>query len=171
MLADYYDTVTVVERDTFPAAGESRKGVPQGRHAHGLHARGRVVLEQLFPGLTQEMVAQGGMALDISRDFRWYANNGFHQPTTSGLEGLLVSRPRLEAGSPRPRAGASQRSRARRLRCSRRAGIRGSRRITGIRLVRRANGDAEEMLMADLVVDATAGRGLAQPGLAGRAAL
>src|SRR5688572_31611563 len=97
VLADYYDAVTVVERDIFPAPGEPRKGVPQGRQPHGLHARGRVVLEQLFPGLTQEMVAQGGMVLDISRDFRWYANGGFHQPTASGLEGLLVTRPRLEA--------------------------------------------------------------------------
>jgi 2-polyprenyl-6-methoxyphenol hydroxylase-like FAD-dependent oxidoreductase len=162
VLADYYDTVTVVERDTFPAAGEPRKGVPQGRHAHGLHARGRVVLEQLFPGLTQEMVAQDGIVLDISRDFRWYANGGFHQPTTSGLEGLLVSRPRLEAGVlARVRALPNVRV----LEDCDVPGVLASEdraRITGIRLVQRASGDAEATLMADLVVDAT-GRGSRSP--------
>ena len=39
-LADYYDEVTVLERDDLPDANEPRKGVPQGRHAHGLLARG-----------------------------------------------------------------------------------------------------------------------------------
>ena len=53
-LADYYQQVTVLERDVFPVPGENRKGVPQGRHAHGLLARGREVLEQFFPGFTQE---------------------------------------------------------------------------------------------------------------------
>ena len=31
-LADYYDQVTVVERDVLPKENEPRKGVPQGRH-------------------------------------------------------------------------------------------------------------------------------------------
>jgi 2-polyprenyl-6-methoxyphenol hydroxylase-like FAD-dependent oxidoreductase len=162
VLADFYDAVTLVERDTFPAAGEWRKGVPQGRHAHGLHARGRAVLEQLLPGFTQEMAAQGAMVLDISRDFRWYANGGFHQPTASGLEGLLVSRPRLEAGV-RARVLALPNVHA--LENCDVPGVITSAdraRVTGVRLVRRANGNAEEALMADLVVDAT-GRGSRSP--------
>ena len=57
VLADYYGEVTVVERDALPDAYEPRKGVPQGRHTHGLLARGREVLEQLFPGFTEEAVA------------------------------------------------------------------------------------------------------------------
>ncbi len=162
VLADYYDTVTVVERDTFPAAGEPRKGVPQGRHAHGLHARGRVVLEQLFPGFTQEMAAQGGMVLDISRDFRWFANGGFHQSTTSGLEGLVVSRPLLEAGV-LARARALPNIRV--IEDCDVLGVVASEdraRITGIRVIQRANQSAEETLSADLVVDAT-GRGSRSP--------
>jgi 2-polyprenyl-6-methoxyphenol hydroxylase-like FAD-dependent oxidoreductase len=161
VLADYYDTVTLVERDIFPAPGEPRKGVPQGRQPHGLHARGRVVLEQLFPGLTQEMVAQGGMVLDISRDFRWYANGGFHQPTASGLEGLLVTRPRLEAGILAHVRGLPN---VRILENCDVPGVLASEdhtRITGVRLIRRDSG-GEERLEADLVVDAT-GRGSRSP--------
>jgi 2-polyprenyl-6-methoxyphenol hydroxylase-like FAD-dependent oxidoreductase len=44
-LADHYGEVIVVERDALPDAYEPRKGVPQGRHLHGLLARGREVLE------------------------------------------------------------------------------------------------------------------------------
>jgi hypothetical protein len=42
--SDFYAVVTVLERDTFPPSDNPRKGVPQGRHAHGLRARGRVAL-------------------------------------------------------------------------------------------------------------------------------
>lgn len=158
VLADYYDAVTLLERDTFPEAGESRKGVPQGRHAHGLHARGRAVLEQLFPGFTHEMVVQGGIVLDISGEFRWYANGGFHQPTTSGLEGLVVSRPRLEAGV---RARVLALPNVQVVENCDVSGVVASEdraRVTGVRLVRRATGNTVEELVADLVVDAT-GRG------------
>src|SRR5262249_49936535 len=66
VLADFYNQVTVVERDALPDEYEPRKGVPQGRHAHGLLSRGREVLEQLFPGFTEEMVSQGATSGDIA---------------------------------------------------------------------------------------------------------
>jgi 2-polyprenyl-6-methoxyphenol hydroxylase-like FAD-dependent oxidoreductase len=121
-----------------------------------------VVLEQLFPGLTQELAAQGGMVLDISREFRWYANGGFHEPTTSGLDGLVVSRPRLEAGV-RARVLALPNVHA--IENCDVLGLVASEdraRVTGVRLVRRANGSDEDVLTADLVVDA-AGRGSRSP--------
>ena len=40
VLADAYQRVTIVERDPLPECGLDRQGVPQGRHAHGLLARG-----------------------------------------------------------------------------------------------------------------------------------
>lgn len=39
VLADAYRRVTIVERDPLPESGSARKGVPQGRHAHGLLPR------------------------------------------------------------------------------------------------------------------------------------
>ena len=51
-LAEAYERVTVVERDTLPVAGPARKGVPQGRHVHALLPRGQQVVDELFPGLT-----------------------------------------------------------------------------------------------------------------------
>jgi hypothetical protein len=51
VFADYFEQVTTVERDRFPAMGEQRRGVPQGRHTHGLLASGRRILDELFPGI------------------------------------------------------------------------------------------------------------------------
>jgi 2-polyprenyl-6-methoxyphenol hydroxylase-like FAD-dependent oxidoreductase len=107
-------------------------------------------------------VAQGGMGVDISRDFRWYANGGFHQPMASGLEGLLIGRPRLEAGvlarvRALPNVQVLENCDVPGLAASEDRAC-----VTGIRLVRRAGGDEEETLAADLVVDAT-GRGSRSP--------
>jgi 2-polyprenyl-6-methoxyphenol hydroxylase-like FAD-dependent oxidoreductase len=57
-LADHFDEVTVLERDALPDSPDPRKGVPPGRHTHGLLARGREVLEQSFPGFTGELFAR-----------------------------------------------------------------------------------------------------------------
>src|SRR3954464_11097402 len=70
-LADFYGTVTVLERDVFPQQDVPRKGVPQGRHAHGLLARGPSVIEDFFPGWTDEVVACGGARGDIANDVNW----------------------------------------------------------------------------------------------------
>ena len=44
-LADHFEQVTLLERDAFPAPGEQRKGVPQGRHAHAVLAQGLQIME------------------------------------------------------------------------------------------------------------------------------
>ncbi|MGF6507525.1 hypothetical protein [Paraburkholderia sp. 32] len=52
--------MSVLERDAIPAADTWRKGVPQGRHTHGLLARGSAVLEEFFPGYNSEVVVESG---------------------------------------------------------------------------------------------------------------
>jgi 2-polyprenyl-6-methoxyphenol hydroxylase-like FAD-dependent oxidoreductase len=59
VLADAYGRVTVVERDPLPMTAAHRRGVPQGRHAHVLLARGAQILDELFPGLLDDLVAGG----------------------------------------------------------------------------------------------------------------
>jgi 2-polyprenyl-6-methoxyphenol hydroxylase-like FAD-dependent oxidoreductase len=162
VLADVYERVTVLERDALPGAAAHRKGVPQSHHAHGLLAAGRVALEELFPGLTDELVANGALSGDLQAQSCW-SNQGLRLcPGPSGLQGIALSRPLLEG---------SIRERVRALpnvwvvdRCVA-AGLVGSpdgRRVCGVRVLRRADGSAEEVLEADLVVDAT-GRGSRSP--------
>jgi 2-polyprenyl-6-methoxyphenol hydroxylase-like FAD-dependent oxidoreductase len=49
-VADYFERVVVVERDTLPERAEPRAGVPQDKHPHVLLAGGQRALGDLFPG-------------------------------------------------------------------------------------------------------------------------
>jgi 2-polyprenyl-6-methoxyphenol hydroxylase-like FAD-dependent oxidoreductase len=162
VLADVYGRVTVVDRDLLPAPGVQRRGVPQGRHAHGLLARGREVLEELFPGLTEELVARGALYGDVQLQGRWYNEGVRLCQAPSGLNGLAVSRPLLE-GQVRRRLAAL--SGVRIVDDQDVAGLvatRDGRRVSGVRTIGRAVGGVAETLTADLVVDAT-GRGSRSP--------
>ncbi len=61
VLADRYTEVVLVDRDDLTghdAAGghrDTRRGVPHGEHLHNLLAAGLLVLEELFPGITEEL--------------------------------------------------------------------------------------------------------------------
>jgi 2-polyprenyl-6-methoxyphenol hydroxylase-like FAD-dependent oxidoreductase len=59
VLTEFYETVTVVERDWLPDGPVNRRGVPQGRHAHALLGRGSQILAELFPGFLDDLVAAG----------------------------------------------------------------------------------------------------------------
>lgn len=54
VLADHFDEVTLIERDAYSETTESRRGIPQANHVHGLLVRGRHILEELFPPLRME---------------------------------------------------------------------------------------------------------------------
>ncbi len=87
VLADHFDRVTLVERDHFPEEPVFRKGVPQARHAHILLVRGRMILERLFPGLRDELLAAGAPIVDFSADFKLLSPTGwgprFRSPFTT----------------------------------------------------------------------------------------
>ena len=76
VLAESYVRVTVVERDPLPAAGGHRRGVPQGRKAHALRARGR----ELFEGFTDELVAGGALIGDELAQARCCCSPGSDWP-------------------------------------------------------------------------------------------
>ena len=95
-LADHFDKVTVLERDALPDSPDPRKGVPQGRHTHGLLARGREVLERSFPGFTEGIIAQGAVPADIVNDGLWFNYGVYLHNAPSKMVGLGVSRPTLE---------------------------------------------------------------------------
>jgi 2-polyprenyl-6-methoxyphenol hydroxylase-like FAD-dependent oxidoreductase len=96
VLSDHYQRVTVVERDAFPPVGEHRRGVPQGRHTHGLLASGREVLEIYFPGFTGRAIAAGAVTGDIGSSALWFHQGGCLARRPSGLQGILLTRPLLE---------------------------------------------------------------------------
>jgi len=84
VLADHYRTVTVVERDVLPDAPDNRRGVPQGRHAHALLARGAQILDELFPGILAELVADGAPVWDGGELSWFHLSFGGHPFLRSG---------------------------------------------------------------------------------------
>lgn len=158
-LADFYGTVTLLERDAFPVSDVPRKGVPQGRHAHGLLARGRNVIEHFFPGWTDEVVAAGGARGDIAADVSWIGHGITIKSAPSDMVGLLAARPVLE-GHVRRRLLALPNVRA--IENCSVLGLVASADNASIKGVSVRIGHLEQVIDADLVVDAS-GRGSASP--------
>jgi 2-polyprenyl-6-methoxyphenol hydroxylase-like FAD-dependent oxidoreductase len=158
VLADAYRRVTVVDRDLLPERAAGRQGVPQGRHAHALLARGAQILDELFPGLLADLAAAGVPVLTSPREL-WFSVGGhlLCLDGEGGDPGYLASRPYLE-GQVRSRVRALDNVWVR-DRCAV-AGLvttPARDRVTGVR-VRPAGSEEEEEVAADLVADAT-GRG------------
>lgn len=147
-LSDHFAQVTIIEKDLYPAFGENRRGVPQGRHTHGLLASGREVLERQFPGITATLIGRGAVTGDIARDARWINEGACLKRFTSGLEGVFASRPFIESAV-RERVLALPNVEAR-LACEVRGLLTTDR---GARVIGICTADGE--LNADLVVDAT----------------
>jgi 2-polyprenyl-6-methoxyphenol hydroxylase-like FAD-dependent oxidoreductase len=161
-LADYFDEVTLIERDQLPDAPEPRKGVPQGQHTHGLLARGREVLELLFPGFTAEMITRGALSADIAENVLWFNHGVYLNSTASRLIGLAISRPMLEHGVRQwllrlPNIRVRQQ-----LDVLEPIVAADRRRVTGVRVQSRDGSGELQEIAADLVVDAT-GRGSSSP--------
>jgi 2-polyprenyl-6-methoxyphenol hydroxylase-like FAD-dependent oxidoreductase len=96
ILADHFDRVTLLERDAYPEAPEVRKGIPQANHVHGLLLRGRQVLEELFPGVQDEMIAAGAPLVDMANDVPWFTRAGWGIRFPSDLKVLSFTRPMLD---------------------------------------------------------------------------
>ncbi len=75
-IASFYDRVTILERDALPDQPQHRRGVPQGKHAHGLQPGGLRALEELLPGLTDELIRSGAPVSDLTQGCSWHVGGG-----------------------------------------------------------------------------------------------
>ena len=95
VLSDHFEQVTMIERDRLTDDAEARKGVPQGRHVHGLLARGAVIMGEYFPDLFRNL-AQDGAILVRLEDVHWNQLGVWMAPVRSPVKALFQSRPFLE---------------------------------------------------------------------------
>jgi len=160
VLADEFGEVLLVDRDRFSSDPESRKGVPQARHVHVLLARGRTILESLFPGLLDDLTAAGAVSLDWPRDVLVAAPSGWVNRAARGVRITSLRRDLLEFVVRErvlriPGVRAIEETDAVGLLAGTRS------RVDGVAIRPRGAGDVRE-LEGDLVVDAT-GRGSHAP--------
>ncbi|MFI9450199.1 FAD-dependent oxidoreductase [Amycolatopsis sp. NPDC052450] len=161
VLAEFFSEVLIVDRDEIVGVYEARKGTPHTRHAHGLHARGHLIIEELFPGFTEELRANGVPTGDLG-EMRWFFDARELRPSRTGLISVTAPRPFLEGYL---RARVAELPNVRVLEKHDILGLLatpGRDRVIGARVRSRAEGAEEETLAADLVVDAT-GRGSRTP--------
>jgi pimeloyl-ACP methyl ester carboxylesterase/2-polyprenyl-6-methoxyphenol hydroxylase-like FAD-dependent oxidoreductase len=154
-LADAYERVTVVDRDVLPDAFAYRRAIPQGRHAHALLPRGQEHLDALLPGIIGEMVADGAATYAALEEMRLVLGGWEFARAALGRRAISAGRPFIE-GHVRRRVGALDNVEV--IDGCDAVGLTasaGGERVTGVRLLRRADGSAEETLAADLVVAAT----------------
>ncbi|MEU4596782.1 FAD-dependent monooxygenase [Nocardia sp. NPDC023988] len=153
VLAERFDRVTVVERDEPDAKAAVRRGVPQAWHLHGLLDRGRRIMEELYPGFTEEAVSDGATVAEVLVGTRWYVGGSRLAAGATGLTSLIATRSLLET--------------VLRRRTLRMPGIDLLTRTTvqgligdaqRVRAVRVTGPAGEQTLVADLIVDAS-GRG------------
>lgn len=167
VLRDRAAKVTLIDRDPLTEETSQRRGVPQGHHFHHLMGAGLQVALQLFPTLLEELDRSGIEIGDCGRDWLLYHPPGvwlkrfpYGVPSIGcsravleqHLRNLLVQLPNIELRTGRSVCGLS--------------GDKRTNRITGVRLARKDDPSSEEILSADLVVDAS-GRGSRTPAWLG----
>ena len=162
VLSDFYDRVTIYERDALPDQPDNRTAVPQGRHVHLLMARGAAEFDGLFPGLLDDMVAAGVPKLANRPDCIRFGAAGHVLGTTTTLKreftAYVPSRPHLE-WQIRRRALAIPNVDLVHASVAELRYVPHDGRVTGVLL---DAGDPSSAVAADLVVDAT-GRGTRLP--------
>jgi len=159
VLADTFDRVTLYERDDLPDQPIDRSAIPQGQHVHLLMARGAHELEELFPGLLDNMAAADMPVLHNEPEEIHFTASGHVLSTghrgPDGFTAYLPSRALLE-WHVRTRVQALPRVQIVKGDIDRPAFDPAAGRVTGVVL------DGGVSVPADLVVDAS-GRGSRLP--------
>jgi 2-polyprenyl-6-methoxyphenol hydroxylase-like FAD-dependent oxidoreductase len=166
VLSDFYETVTVVERDVLPDGAVNRRGVPQGRHVHALLGRGSQVLAELFPGFLDELVGAGVPLFDYTDLSEAFISFAGHQMLRTGAFTdippiFIPSRPLLECLVRRRVRETANITLMEGYDVVDLTSTTARDRVTGAR-VRSRDGGSERVLTSDLVTDAT-GRGARTP--------
>jgi 2-polyprenyl-6-methoxyphenol hydroxylase-like FAD-dependent oxidoreductase len=153
VLAEHVEQVTIIERDELPQSPRHRKGVPQGRHIHIFVQGGYSALEELLPGITDELLTHGARHLNHPDSMLYGYHGGWRERRLPSMAGVITSSRALIDWVVRARVLAHPRITVAPVATA--VGLLGDKhRVTGVRL--RERGGAEtRRLPADLVVDAT----------------
>lgn len=159
VLADFYERVTILERDPLDQECDARKGVPQGRHVHVVLVGGANAIQFLFPGFFDELAKGGAVVADFStKDVFWFHHGVLKLPAESPIIMYCMTRPFLEQQVRErllalPNVVIQSRCMVNRLLSDAK-----QTRVTGVCAEHLDGGGTAETIEADLVVDAS-GRG------------
>ncbi|MFE2430665.1 hypothetical protein ACFXJ5_28455 [Streptomyces sp. NPDC059373] len=95
-LAPHMDAVTIVERDRLTDGPAERRGVPHGRHLHGLLSTGVRAMDALLPGTLQALLAAGAQRIPLSDGALLSGPPGWMRPAPTRHFVIGASRPLVE---------------------------------------------------------------------------
>lgn len=154
VLADHFDHVLILERDSLPEGPELRPGVPQSRQYHIMLLKGLQIMDDLFPGLRDELIRDGAIPFDSVNDVAVRSRGKWLPRFPSEHHLLSCSRLLLEAGMRRHLRRNAQ------IRFVEAVTVTGleadahKQQITGVHVSHRNDNERAETFSADLVVDA-----------------
>ncbi len=96
VLSRHIRRVKIFERDRPPASVSGRKSTPQAWQVHTLLKSGERVLEELFPGLCEELTRAGAMPVDCGSDIHFHHFGIQKNRSPSGLVANIQTRFLLE---------------------------------------------------------------------------
>lgn len=154
VLSDHFEQVIVLERDRLPAQPGPRNAVPQARHTHVLLTQGQRILDRLFPGLDEDLAADGAPEIYWSQEASAFGRAGWSPHFESDLRSRTCSRDLLEWRL-RQRLAAMPG-----VRFEQETTVTGllaaGGSVSGVRVQRRGDhSETDETLAADFVVDAS----------------
>lgn len=153
-LADFFERVVVLENDSLPSHAAQRPGTPQCRHVHALQPSGLQSLGRLFPGFEESLSQAGAVWLRAGYDYRVERQGYDPFPQRDlGISIYSMTRPLLEF-TVRKRLGDYRNIELREgCRAQELIAVPADVKVASVRC--KSSGGNEEILAADLVVDAS----------------
>jgi len=104
VLADHFESVTVLERDRIESRPALHKSIPQGNHTHGLLLAGQRVMASLYPDFLTKLDELGSVRCKLGKEFVLYGPFGkaytvtgsVREPRDFGIDFYQQSRGLLE---------------------------------------------------------------------------
>ena len=99
--SEFYETVTLVERDRMPDGPEQRRGVPQGWHLYALAEYGLDSPGRAIPGPARRTLPTAGATVLGNQPSRVYVRSGRHELSPfgpicrPGIAGLISTQPTI----------------------------------------------------------------------------
>jgi 2-polyprenyl-6-methoxyphenol hydroxylase-like FAD-dependent oxidoreductase len=76
VLADHFESVTVLERDQIEMGPALHRSIPQGNHLHGLLLAGQQVMTSLYPGFLKKLDELGSIRCSVGKEMVLYGPFG-----------------------------------------------------------------------------------------------
>ena len=96
VLADYFDEVILVDKESLDGGAAPRKAVPQGNHIHGILTPTYRVLQRYLPELIDELIDNGAHVFDGGRDWRFHVYGNVLTQGETGQTLIGSTRPFFE---------------------------------------------------------------------------